>query len=287
MPHSSPHYLRQQHQRLFTSSMRDSGVEHLTHMDRLAATRLSPRTGIRDRPEINFRSNEIPQDERISLAAATKLRRECETEESRIRTENEFLMKRLEVHATVEDRRKHHVNLIPIEEKKPFAEQGSNIAAKRKESERIAVDNETLMFTMATMKPTVRNDAIRASVDKHNELVKRISKFRPAPRYAGEDLLVVPSASSGSSPRQKHHALLEDRTEWTSVSPHDVRRHRKETDRAVRSVFIRDDDEVLEEAAATQKLSDVRSRRLTWTELGKQKARIVPKPPPPLSSSAR
>lgn len=269
MPHSSPTFLRAQHQRLFTSSARDSAVEHLSHMDRLGATRLSPRTGIRDRPEVDFRSPEA-ENERITLAMATKLRKEYEAEEQRIRLENDFLMRRLEVHASVDDRRKHHVHLVPIEQEKPFAEQGSNIGAKRKEAQRITADNETLMFAMATMKPTVQMAKIKKSVEKHDALVKRISKFRPASNYAGEELM----CRSPRSPARQ----TSPRSEWQHISPHDVVRHRKETDRAVRSVFLRNEDEVLQEAANTPKLSDVRARRQTWTQLGHMAARI-PKPP--------
>jgi hypothetical protein len=310
MPHSSPNYLREQHVRLFSSSARDSALEHLTHMDRLAVTRLSPRTGgIKDAPDVDFRYRN-PENERMTLAMATKLRRECQHEESRIRTENDYLIKKLEVHGSVEERRKHHRNLVPVEEKKPFSEQASNVAARRKEALRVAEANETLMFTMATLQPTVRNDKIKESVRQHNELVKRISRFKPAPRYAGEEILhpgsaprykcpdMSPNASRGSSRHKKATGAAArehgddnmrsesagsttqklPKIEWVNVSPHDVRVFRRNTDRAVRSVFLRNEREVLREAQAAPHIANVSARRLTWTELGQQASR-VPAPP--------
>jgi hypothetical protein len=122
--------------------------------------------------------------------------------------------------------------------------------------------------------------AIAASVKKHNERVKQISKFRPAAEYAGArelrgdmKLILAPGAiaepASGSSSAQQRSPR---RPEWQHLSPHDVRRHRWITDRSVRSVFTRDEDEVLSEAAETFKHSDVTVQRLTWSDIGKQVA---------------
>lgn len=280
-------------------------------MDRLATTRLAPPTGgIKDAPEVDFRCPN-PQNDRISLAMATKLRRECEKEESRIRSENEYLMLKLQVHGSIDERRRHHKNLVPVEEPKPFEEQASNIVARRREARRVAEANETLMFSMATLQPTVRNDKIKESVQRHNELVKRISKFKPTPRYAGEELLNPKAirerrnsitqkqqlslrSGGGADVLARSAEQLDDgseaaascsgqklpKIEWRDVSPHDVRVFRRQTDRAVRSVFLRNEAEVIGEAQAAPKCSNVTGRRLTWTELGLQAAR-VPAPPSP------
>lgn len=280
-------------------------------MDRLAATRLALPTGnIVDAPEVDFR-NANPRNDRITYAMATKLRRDCEAEESRIRSENRYLMEKLQVHGTQEERLRNRANIVPVEEPKPFEEQASNIGARRKEAKRIVEANETLMFTMAVLPPTVRNDHIRDSVRKHNDLVKRISKFKPTPRYAGEELLMSPAAirdrhntEQAKRQQQQQRQLASPRDgrggsahgsddvsnqsgsvhklpklEWSHVSPHDVRTHRRQTDRAVRSVFLRNEHEVLREADAAPKSSNVSARRLTWSELGLQA--MVPAPPSP------
>jgi hypothetical protein len=276
-------------------------------MDRLAATRLAiPCGNITDAPDVDFR-NPNPSNDRITHAMATKLRRDCEAEESRIRSENAYLMKKLQVHGTQEERLRNRANLVPVEDPKPFEEQASNIGARRKEAQRILEANETLMFTMATLPPTVRNDRIRESVRKHNDLVKRISKFKPTPRYAGEELLVSPAAirerhnneqlrrnQAQQSPRDGRGSSAHGSDDasnqsgsvqklpkigWSHVSPHDVRTYRRQTDRAVRSVFLRNEKEVLQEAHDVPKNSNVSARRLTWSELGLQA--MVPVPPSP------
>lgn len=268
------------HRQLFTSHERTANIEHLLHMDRLAEVRLSERKGIVGHDDIDFRSPPAVVNPSISVAMANKLKSSYEHEEARIHKENEYLMQRLLVHASDEQRVKHHVNLMPLPQEKPFREQGSNIVSRRREAERMAEANEVLMYAMATVKPSVSNRAIAASVKKHNERVKQISKFRPAAEYAGArelrgdmKLILAPGAiaepASGSSSAQQRSPR---RPEWQHLSPHDVRRHRWITDRSVRSVFTRDEDEVLSEAAETFKHSDVTVQRLTWSDIGKQVA---------------
>ena len=221
--------------KIFSSGERDSAVEHILHMDRLVHAKfkedVAPGGGVDF-----YQPIEKVVDPRLSYFLATKQQRRTFEEEQKILQENNYLMEKLFAADNFEQRRKRNISLLPEERDQNVLLLASNLKGRVREAKRIQSVNGVLLAAMVGVKPSVSTSAILESHRKHLAAVQRISKFRPAETFAGQNLLRREFGVECKGDGADEGAVTTPvrRQPWSSVSPADVRERVRQKDMLLR-----------------------------------------------------
>jgi hypothetical protein len=228
----------------FTSGERDSGVEHLVHVAKLAA--------VESHLEHAKKAEEIGGNFLPPASKVEKHARRMRDLETKIARENRTMYDKMVQQSRHSDALRSKELSKVASQSETFA--GSNIHMRTVEARRIDRDNEQLAARIVTARVRVSsNQELQAQSARHSDTLRQLSKFRPAPQFppppprdmsmidgvdpaaaakAARGIVTVAAVPQNKGETRVMHALREQ--QWACVSPRDVRDSNKVRDRRVK-----------------------------------------------------
>lgn len=195
-------------QQLFTSGERDSGVEHLVHVAKVA----------------NAGNIVETKQEPLGPSSAMAHRHfwRIREEEARLRRGNDYLLHGIRRRRSRAERERMKTSLLPQNHDGKGFFQGSNMTSRTMEALRIDHDNKQLLSRLVEAKPFTSTSRAQQDAEKHRDLVARISKFRPAQDFAGESILVGRRSPERLPPIASPKRIEQREKQWQQPLNHDV-----------------------------------------------------------------